>query len=274
MRPILLLLALLSLLPSFAQTGMQSLPTPGARLVGLGYAYTGVRGDMWSIFSNPAGITGLEKPSAGIYLEQRFLLRELTYGSIGAVYPFADRQSVGVDIRTFGFDAFRQNQIGLAYGITLWERFSIGLKAKYASITLPDLGQAGVFLVDLGMHVQFSEQIGVGFLGQNLNRASFTTQLGTLERTPSVLQVGLTYHPAETVTILADVVKEEAFAPSFRGGVAYQMIPELEARVGMGTEPLMLTAGLGVNWHNLLIDVAYSYTALFSSPHLSLGYSF
>lgn len=249
-------------------------PGAGARLVALGYAYSGVRGDLWSVFANPAGITGMESPAIGAYFEQRFLLQELTYGSAGVVYPFLAQHAVGLDIRTFGFDAFRQNQIGLAYGVTVLERVSLGVKAKYANLNIQDYGSAGVFLFDAGMHIQFNEQIGIGFFGQNLNRARITTALGGIEETPTILQAGVSYQPEETVLLVAEVVKEEAFAPSFRGGIEYEVAPVLRARVGGGVQPLLLTGGVGINWESLALDVAFSYTERFASPHVSLSYDF
>jgi hypothetical protein len=256
------------------RAGIDPYPGAGARLVALGYAYSGMRGDLWSVFANPAGITGLEAPAAGIYFEQRFMLSELTYGSAGAIYPFMGQHAIGLEIRSFGFDAFRQNQIGLAYGVTVLERLSIGIKAKYANLNLFDYGAAGVFLLDAGLHVQINDQVSVGAVGQNLNRARITTSLGGVEQTPTVLQTGVSYRPVETVLLLAEVRKEEAYDPSFRGGVEYAVTPTIHARVGGGVQPLLLTGGLGINWEGIALDLAFSYTERFASPHLSLSYQF
>lgn len=256
------------------RAGIDPFPGAGARLVALGYAYSGLRGDLWSVFANPAGITGLERPAAGLYFEQRFFLSELTYGSAGAVYPFWEQHAVGLDIRSFGFEGFRQTQIGLAYGVTVLDRISLGIKAKYATLNIRDYGAAGVFLLDAGLHVQLNEQIGVGASGRNLNRARITTTLGGVEQTPTVLQTGVSYRPTETVLLLVEVVKEEAFDPSFRGGIEYEIAPILKARVGGGVQPLLLSGGLGLDWDRLALDVALSYTEQFASPHLSLSYGF
>lgn len=269
------LLFLLLMSGSLAWAGIEPYPGAGARAIGLGYAYTGVRGDWGAVFFNPAGITGVDGPVAGLYFEQRFMLRELTYGSAGVVFPWAEgEQALGLELRSFGFDAFRQNQIGLAYGITLLERISLGVKAKYANLNIQDHGTAGVFLVDAGLHVQVNEQVSVGFTGQNLNRAPVRTTLGGVEQTPTVVQVGLVYQPTDELLLSVDLIKEEAYGPTFRGGVEYRIGGLLYARLGVGTTPLLLTGGLGLAWQGLQLDLAYSYTEQFSSPHLSLSYAF
>jgi hypothetical protein len=268
------LLSLCLLSSHFLRAGIDPYPGAGARLVSLGYAYSGLRGDLWSVFANPAGITGLERPAAGLYFEQRFFLQELTYGSAGVVYPFMEQHALGLEIRSFGFDAFRQNQIGLAYGVTVLDRISLGIKAKYANLNILDHGSAGVFLLDAGVQVQLNEQVGIGVTGQNLNRARIVTTLGGVEQTPTVLQTGVSYRPIEGVLLLAEVRKEEAYDPSFRGGIEYAIAPVLTARVGGGVQPLLLTGGLGLAWEGLALDLAFSYTEQFASPHLSVSYAF
>ncbi len=255
--------------------GIEPYPGAGARAVGLGYAYTGIRGDWGTVFFNPAGIGGLTGPSAGVYFEQRFMLRELTYGSAGAIYPWDEgNQALGLEIRTFGFDAFRQNQIGLAYSITLLDKISLGAKAKYANLNILDHGTAGVFLIDAGVHLQFSEELSAGFWGQNLNRAEISTTLGGVEQTPTVVSAGLTYRPTDEFLLTAEVLKEETNPLTFRGGLEYRIGSLIYTRLGVGSQPLLLTGGLGVHWEGLQLDFAYSYTEQFSSPHLSLSYQF
>lgn len=267
-------LALCLLSGRLLKAGINPYPGAGARLVALGYAYSGVRGDLWSIFANPAGITGLRGPAAGLYFEQRFFMQELTYGSAGMVYPFMEQHALGLEIRSFGFEAFRQNQIGLAYGVTVLEKISLGVKAKYANLNILDHGSAGVFLLDAGLHVQLNEQLGIGATGENLNRARITTTLGGVEQTPTVLQTGVSYRPVEEVLLLVELRKEEAYDPSFRGGIEYVIAPVLSARVGGGVQPLLLSGGIGLNWEGLALDLALSYTEQFTSPHLSLSYAF
>ena len=273
MRTIGLVLVFLCALTSL-RASVYPYPGAGARAAGLGYAFTGIRGDWGAIFFNPAGIGGLDGPAVGVYVEQRFLLRELTYGALGGIYPLGETQAVGIELRSFGFEAFRQNQVGVAYAITLLDRLSLGLKAKYAQVSLPRYGAAGVLLIDAGLHLQINPQLSLGFAGTNLNRARIRTALGGMETAPTAVQVGLSYRPTEELLLTAEVIKEEAFAPSFRGGLSYQVAAPLSLRIGVGSDPLLLGAGIGIRWQGLELDFAYTLTQQFSSPHLSLTYAF
>lgn len=244
----------------------------GARSASLGQAYTSVRGDFWSLFHNPAGITGTEAFSLGAYVERRFLLTELTYGYAGAVLPFADNQAAGISVGSFGFSAYRSNHAALTYGITVLDKISIGARANYTSLNIQDYGGTSSFYVDVGVHTQVTKSVSVAFTVYNANRASLESQNG-VEIIPTVLSAGLAYQPTEKVTILADVQKDIDHPLSFRGGIEYEIVPALHARVGMSTEPLTLTAGLGVNWKQFQLDLAFAYhEQLGYTPHFSLTY--
>ena len=238
----------------------------------MGYAYTGMRGDLWSLFFNPAGITGSNSIQAGVYLEQRFLLKELSYGHAGAIFPIFRNQAAGLEISSFGFDAYRENLAAVSYGITVLNKISVGAKLAYANLNIPGYGSTGGLMVQVGAHTQLNSQLSVGVNAFNVNRASFLTQ-GRREILPSHITAGLAYQPTDKVLVVADVQKALDFPVSFRGGIEYQIHKILYARIGVSTEPLTLTGGLGVKWNQLSVDFSSSFTErLGYTPHLSLSY--
>ncbi|MEM7369052.1 MAG: hypothetical protein AAF587_10675 [Bacteroidota bacterium] len=272
-----LVLACISSLTTWPQDTFASndpLPAVGARAVGLGYAYTAMRGDIWSLFHNPAGITGSNSVQVGVYLEQRFLLKELSYGHAGAIFPIFKNQAAGVEISSFGFDAYRENLAAVSYGITVLDKISVGAKLAYANLNIPGYGAAGTVLVQMGAHTQINSQLSLGVSAFNVNRATFLTQ-GRREILPSHLTAGLAYQPTDKVLVVVDVQKALEFPVSFRGGIEYQLHEILYARIGVSTEPLTLTGGLGVNWKQIKVDFSSSYTErLGYTPHISLSYGF
>ena len=244
----------------------------GARSASLGQAYTSIRGDFWSLFHNPAGITGTNSFQLGAHVERRFLLTELTYGSAGAVLPFAGNQAAGIAVGSFGFSAYRSNHAAITYGITVLDKISIGARANYTSLNIQDYGGTAGFYVDAGLHTQVTESLSVGFTVYNANRAVLESQNGR-EVIPTVLSLGIAYQPTEKVLILADVQKDIDHPISYKGGIEYQIVPALYARIGMSTEPLTLTGGLGVNWKQFQLDLAFAYhEQLGYTPHFSLTY--
>ena len=258
--------------PLFADIDPQ--PPTGARTLSLGGAYVGMRSDFWSLFHNPAGISGLGQIEAGAYLTRRFDLKELTYGSAGVVLPFREMHTAGLAFSSFGFDAYRETKVGLAYATTVLDIFSIGAQLNYASLSITDYGAAAAFYVDIGINTALSKELSLGFSAANVNRAKIVSETGE-EDIPTLFTAGLAYQPSEKVLIVADVQKDVDHAVSFRGGIEYVIIPALKARIGMSNQPLTWNAGFGLALKNLDIDFAFGYhEQLRYSPHISLHYRF
>ena len=98
-RFVLILLAVSLFCPTVVRAGGES-QVAGARRVGLGFAYTGVRGDFWSLFMNPAGIAGIQQMEVGAFIERRFLLNEINYGTLGFVTPLKQgKHFAGLDVQ-------------------------------------------------------------------------------------------------------------------------------------------------------------------------------
>ena len=272
--PVRLLCLLLTLL-SFPNllAGQDPLP-PGARAAGLGFAYTGVKGDFWGLFHNPAGLAGLPQMQAAVTLEQRYLLPELAYAGAGFALPFTSNQTAGLRVATFGFDAYRESRAGLSYAIEVLERIRMGVTAEYAGLAIAGYGSESVFLLHPGLQVEVTEQLNFGFRAYNVTRAQLPLRTGD-EPLPSLVAAGLAFQPSEKVLLVADLVKDEAHPLSFRGGVEYQFVPALCARAGFSTEPLQFTGGLGLHFQQFRFDFSSSYTdRLGYTPYLALGYSF
>lgn len=247
----------------------------GARAIGLGYAYQGIRGDYWSLYHNPAGISGVEKLSLGAYVVRRFNLNELTSGSAGLVLPFLEGgHSLGVDINTFGFAAYRENKIGLTYATSLLEKVSIGVKLNYASLAISNYGNQSSLYVDIGVNTQISPELSLGFSATNVNRAKLGQDPAT-EELPTVVTAGLAYQPSDRVLLVVDVQKDVDHPFSVRGGIEYFLNDMIIARVGVSNEPLSWQTGLGLVKGAMQIDFAFGFTdRLGYSPHISLNYAF
>lgn len=268
------LFAVFICLHSGAQAGIDPPPGIGARSVGLGYAYTAVGSNFWSLFHNPAGIAGTSAIETGVYVERRFNLSELTYGHAGIVFPFGGKQAIGAELGSYGFDTYRENRAALSYGVMLLERISLGAKINYANIIIAGLGSTNALVATVGGQVHINKTLSLGFTGYNVNRAGIQS-LGGTDDIPTLLTAGVMYRPNEKVMIVADVQKDIDHPVSWRGGIEYAFVPSLYARLGMSTEPLSVNAGLGLLYRNLSVDAAFGFhERLGYTPHISLSYRF
>lgn len=247
----------------------------GARRVGLGFAYTGVRGDFWTLFHNPAGIAGIKQMEVGAFVERRFLLNQLNSGTIGFVMPFnGDRHFAGFDVSSFGFGGYSDSKIGLTYAALLLEKLSLGAKVNYVRTSIPDYGTKSSVFVDFGLLASITENISAGFRVYNASQSYISKPLE--EKIPTTLDVGIAYQASDKVLVVADVQKQVNFSASFRGGIEYAILDILKARIGASTNPTTLNAGLGLVLKNgLNIDFANTlHQHLGYTPSFSLSWRF
>ncbi len=246
----------------------------GARAVGLGNAFVGVRGEFWSLFHNPAGIGGIETPAGGLFFEQRYLLSEINNGGMGFVYPFADRQAAGLQIYSLNVSTYSEIRAGLTYGIAFFEKLSLGAQVNYKSFQIEEFGNTSAFFVDVGLNVQVTDDLSLGFTGTNVNRVQLKAQ--TLrEDLATRISAGLAYRPTSKVMFVADLQKEVDRNVSFRGGVEYWINDYLIARIGMSNEPLTLNGGFGIAFKQFFLDAALAFhESLGYTPYISLSYVF
>jgi hypothetical protein len=246
----------------------------GARRVGLGFAYTGVRADFWQLFMNPAGIAGIEQMEAGAFVERRFLLQQLNYATVGFAMPFKNNKHfAGFDASGFGFGGYSESRVGLSYATTLFERLSLGAKVNYMRVSIENYGAKGAVFANVGLSCILSKHITVGFRIFNANRAELQKEED--EKIPTTLDAGMAYQVSDKVLIVADVEKQVNFPLSFRGGVEYAPAKFLKARIGASTQPVTVSAGLGVNVKGLNIDFANTlHQYLGYTPSLSLSWKF
>jgi hypothetical protein len=269
-------LSVLCLLLFFQNTfaGGESNPV-GGRRISLGNAYTGVRGDFWALYANPAGLSGMKDMQAGLFIERRFLVQQLNFGTAAFAMPFKTRHVAGIDFGGFGFGGYTESKVALSYAASVLDNLSLGVKMHYLRTSIPTYGNAGALIIDAGVNAEIAKGLSFGFSGHNLNQARLSTQTIEKEQLPSTLALGLAYQASDKVLIVADIERQVNFPYSFRGGVEYAILPILKARIGAATAPVMFNAGLGLNIKGLEVDWANSFHEYLGyTPSLSLGYRF
>lgn len=82
--------------------------------------------DLWSAFNNQAGLAWLETSHAGVYYENRFLMKELGYKELVA-YPLKSG-TIGLSFNHFGYSAYNESKIGLAFAKAFGKYLAFGLQ--------------------------------------------------------------------------------------------------------------------------------------------------
>jgi len=267
MRILYFVICFLVCMPS-VHAGNEGHPT-GARRLGMGGAYASVRGDMWSLWANPAGITGIQRFEGGLFTERRFFVQEISNAAFGAVLPFKEKHAAGISAASFGFGAYRENNVGLSYATTLYENIHLGVKFNFLNLAIANYGSVTTFYADAGVMADVSKRMRIGFWTQNINQA----KIGALreERLPILINGGVSYRPSEKVIVTADAVKTLDYPLGIRAGFEYFFIDHFCARAGYSTSPASMHFGAGFRLDNISIDFANSiHERLGYTPHLSV----
>lgn len=254
-----LLSSVISIGPGRSQNG--ALPMGSAQSMAMGGAGVAF-GGAHSIWRNQAGLAGLSGPTLIAMGEQRFLLSEIRSVAAGAAFPTASG-TFALSVDYFGFDAFNQQQIGLAYGRKLLDEVSIGARFLFLNTRIPDYGQRGHLTFEISVLAELLPELTLGAQIHNPLQLEVTEN----ETLPTIFALGLTWQPSGDVLISSEVEKDIDFPARAKIGVQYRLIEAFSLRVGVGTNPTSPSFGLAYQFENgLSLNVA-------SSHHPYLGFT-
>ncbi|MCC6937783.1 MAG: hypothetical protein IT226_06135 [Flavobacteriales bacterium] len=273
-RPLLSLLLLISL-SAFA--GGDPLPV-GARFAGMGGSGLTLI-DLWSVRLNPAGLAGLDKPTAGLFYQRHFLSEDLAHQGLAFALPVG-KGTFGVAADRFGYSLYNETRASLAYAMRLSEGLRAAVQVNYLGVQLGNnYGSTSAFAAELGVQAKLTDQLWFGAHLYNPNRAKLnanTESSVTLdERIPTLLRAGLGYLVSTKLTLTGEVEKDIDRAERFRFGVEYMPSKVLFLRTGLSTGPMQAHFGVGFRVKQMDIDLAVSVRSqLGPTPMLNLNYRF
>jgi len=235
----------------------------GGRSSGMGGASVTLT-DFWAINNNQAAMASIKIMKAGFYFENRFLLKELSYKTAAFVLP-TKSGVFGFNYHHFGYAAYKEQKIGLAYAKSFGKNFSAGLQIDYLGTSLADnYGSKNAFTFELGVLAKLSHSVSLGAHIFNPVNAKFNDYNN--EKIPSVFKLGINYTFSEKLIIAIESEKNIQFDPYFKAGFEYKLLEFAYIRLGISSNPIINTFGFGIDYHQFTLDFS-------SSIHQTLGYS-
>ena len=254
-------------IPLLAQNGTPA--AAGARGLAMGNTGLGFQG-INSIFSNQAGLADLKTTEVTVFGEQRFFISELNVLHAGIALPVSSGV-FGLSLAYFGFDQYNEQKIGLSYSRRLGQLIAISGQIDYLNTRIAEYGNRGSFTFELGVQSDLLDDLT---LAAHIY-SPVEVKVNEDYSIPSVYRLGLAYRPSDKVMITAEVEQDLDYEASFRGGVEYAAAEGFFLRFGAGSNPTLITLGLGYKKNGLSIDVGSGYHLdLGVMPALSVGYGF
>lgn len=240
-----------------SQTVHSPITTP---YIGFG-AYGNRNIDVFSISSNQASLAKINKPSAGVYGEKRFLLNELGLYNAKIVIPTSSG-NFAFNASYFGFSEYNESQFGLAYARSLGTKVDVGVQFNYYAVRIASYGSASAVNFEFGAIFHLTDNLNGGLHVYN----PIAGKLGKdkAEKLASIYSAGLGYEPSEKFLFSVEIQKEEDEPVNVNVGLQYQFLTQLLARAGVSSSASTLYMGIGFKLKSLRVDAIASY-------HLQFG---
>ncbi|MCD4772839.1 MAG: hypothetical protein K8R41_05585 [Bacteroidales bacterium] len=252
---------------NFASNGNYTI---GARAAGMGNI-SSVTSGFWSVQNNQAGLTNYKNIAAGIYYENRFMLKALGLKAVGVVLPTSSGV-FGLSFSNFGYSLYNENKIGLAYAKSFGEKISAGVQLNYLYTHLDDeYKDKGLITFEAGIQTKLTDFICIGV--HVFNPVNVKIDNYNNERIPAVFKLGISYLLSKNILCLLEVEKVTAQNPNIKAGLEYKILKKAYVRMGFMSDPATFTFGFGLQIQKLRFDMASSYHQVLGfSPKTSLIY--
>lgn len=234
--------------------------------------------DLWAVQHNQACLALVDKPAAGLFYENRFLLPETGLKGGAMVLP-TNSGVFGLMVSSFGYSKYGESKYGLAYARKLGDNFAMGLQLDYLQTRIAEnYGTSSNFAAEIGLRAKINEKLAIGVHVFNVNRAllhelDLDSANTYKEHIPTVMRVGVQYTFSEKVFAVLETEKDIDHKAIVKVGVEYHITEPFYLRLGVSSHPFQNSFGFGMKFSQLHIDVAASYHSVLGySPQLSISY--
>ncbi len=243
----------------------------GARSSGMANASVSLN-DVWSAQQNQAGLGFLHNSAAGVYYENRFLLKELSIRGAVVAVPVKGG-TFGLCITNFGYSSYSENKYSLSFAKSFGNKLSAGIAMDYLTTKIAEgYGTKGVFAAEFGLQAKPIKRLNIGFHIYNPTRTKLADY--TNERIPTIIKLGADYNFSDAVILAVETDKDISQKAIFKAGIEYKVVKEFYLRIGIATNPTLSSFGFGLNLKNIKIDISTNYHQVLGfSPQIGLTYN-
>lgn len=261
---------LITLLAFATQVNAQLLPYLGSRSLALGGCGLLVE-DHYSIYNNPGVFSMMENSGIAASFSNRSLIPEFSNEAFLAGIHTEKAGNYGLHFQHFGFNLYRQMQIGITYGMRFHENFGGGVSMNYQQIALGDIyGVRHGLTANLGLFGKASESLSFGMRVINIGRSRLADFEN--ERMPTTFSLGALWAFSEKSFWTLELEKD-LFNP-LRIRTGFEVLPQkfIALRFGIASFPFEFSGGLGLQLKKFQLDIATSWNSVLGiNPGLALS---
>ena len=231
-------------------------------------------GDPWSGLQNQAGLAALQEYSFAFHYENHFLVPQMGLEAFTLCLP-TRTGTLSLNYSCYGYAAYNENRIGLAFGKSFGDKFRAGLELNYMRVhQAAGHGNMHTVIPAFGIQAMPVKQLIIAFHVFNPARQGFGNH--TTEPVPAIIRLGTGLLLGDEVLICLEIEKKSSVKPASVIGMEYSVSKQIYVRMGVRFgEYAQASFGLGYQLKSLQIDLAvWRHPVLGYSPALSVSCSF
>lgn len=235
----------------------QTLTSNGARAEALANS-TGASINFWNIKHNPSTVVFLDEISFGIDIKNNFMIKELTTATLAFMLPVNKLGTFSFYYQHYGYSGFNQNKLAISYSkkISKFSSASIQINDNIQTITSSEESKYTEHLIgfNIGLFTKLNDYINLASyynFEKNINLDN--------ENSKQELALALSWLPISELNIFSEISLKTNSNLSLRGGVEYKILNKIIARIGISSEPLNLSLGIGILFKNIIIDISATH---------------
>ena len=217
--------------------------------------------DATSFLINPAALPQSKQASVVSYSEQKFLLKELSGGSVALAFPAAGG-GIGIALGVTGYSSYNNAQVGLAYGRALDKRINLGVQINYHLVHTAGYGNSSAAGFELGCIIHATDQLFAGIRVSNPLGGRYGRSAD--DKLPASYTMAVGFEASENLILYMHTKKVENQPVDILFALQYDFVRQFFVRAGTTTVSNTLFAGVGLGWKNFRLDLIGNY-------HLRLG---
>jgi hypothetical protein len=203
----------------------------------------------WSLFRNMAGLAKSDHNRIALGYQIPYNLKELQSLALGIIIPKPAK--LGVSFYQSGTDGLINQQLAISASMAL-SRLSLGIRAKYWSVTVSGNNSLHSISLDAGIQIHISDQVLVGVFMSNLSQS----KLSTNETIPVTWHSGISYRPGPKLLFQIEAGHVLGYHWEFTSGIEYVIKEKFFTRTGYNVPTKGHYWGLGFHSDPIEIDYA------------------
>ena len=262
-------LTILCILAYFSAQAQWS--TAGARNMGMGGVNV-TSADVWSAINNQSGMAFYGKGAAGVHIDSRQMLKELSEQSLAIAVPFR-YGSLGAILQYTGDADYNQMKTGLSYARMFGNRFAASLQLDYLRTALGnELGSSNNVTFEAGIMMRISEKAIFATHVFNPLNVKYSNDS---DKIPAIFKSGIAYTFSDAFNASAEFVLNSELPADLALGAEYIFADKLFVRAGARMNPFIYSFGFGYKANRFSFDLSAAiHEQLGVSPQASLQYQF